>query len=818
MPTTRSGFMMQSTHGEVGNFELVVPSAAGGFIHCHRLNDIDAQPWEGPTAFGSAMASGVSLFQSPARGETPAYLEMIARAAEKLVYYCREDVAPFRWFGPFIVRTGVFGGAAMIETANGDFEIVAPLATGGLVQINRNNSDEAKPWTDVATFGVETGLVDGVALIQSNFGDPGNLEIVVNMRAGGANVLAHYWRDAAPGSTWNGPGIIGLGGLEPAPGSIPAMIQSRGPGRGNFEVVVPIRGGGLAHIARNNDSAGLEWSEPVVFGSGEATAVALFQSNFGTPELGNLEVAALIGNRVELYTRADQEPFEWAGPAVAGCAESFGDASKEGEWLVPYSSGVVGIHTAVLHTGKVLFFSYKGKTHAHGGGTIHDELSVGGEGDSSVLDPDTGALTKPLIEHNLFCAGQALMPDGRLLVAGGGGGGSIDSFHAFTPSGNGGTWKDMGLMTDKRWYPTVTPMPDGRMFVVSGTRVDGGPENGSNLNATFEIYDPVTDTHSAAVPLPFLNDATPFALFPFCYPLPNGKMMVHAGKMTNFVDLTTLTIDPATAPCLRQTPRTYRLQGTSVLLPLMPETNYAARVMVIGGGGDPPSHDTPATPTCEVLDLEAAPLEWKACGSMHHPRVMPDSVLLPDGTVLVMSGSSAGQADDGTHPVFPAELFDPVTDRWTLMANTRVPRLYHSTAVLLPDGRVLTAGKDEDFNPEPFKYPELRLEVFSPPYLFRGPRPQITAAPAAVAFGASFDVETPEAGSIVSACLIRPGATTHSFNMCQRFVGVRILDRADGRLTLEAPPNGFIAPPGFYMLFLLNGEKVPSAARFVKLG
>jgi hypothetical protein len=238
--------------------------------------------------------------------------------------------------------------------------------------------------------------------------------------------------------------------------------------------------------------------------------------------------------------------------------------------------------------------------------------------------------------------------------------------------------------------------------------------------------------------------------------------------------------------------------------------------MAIGGGGAPVGREAPATESCEVLDFGESPLEWKLLPPLSIGRVMPDAVLLPDGSVLVMNGSFAGKADDAVNPVFSVEMFNPATNQWQQMSPLRVPRLYHSTALLLPDGTVITAGTDEAFNVEPFHYPEYRLEIFRPPYLFRGPRPQVGGAPGSIHYGEPFDVECDHPAEIQSAALIRPGAVTHSFNSEQRHVGLSILARSPD-LKLEAPPNPNIAPPGYYLLFVLNAEGVPSVGRFVHL-
>jgi hypothetical protein len=145
------------------------------------------------------------------------------------------------------------------------------------------------------------------------------------------------------------------------------------------------------------------------------------------------------------------------------------------------------------------------------------------------------------------------------------------------------------------------------------------------------------------------------------------------------------------------------------------------------------------------------------------------------------------------------------------------PRSYHSNALLLPSAQVLIGGKDFLFNLPPYDYPEHRLEVFSPPYLFRGPRPLLTDVPTVVGYGQSFTVTTTQTAQIIAAVLMRPGSVTHSFNMEQRLVGLTLVGHSGDQLSLNAPPNANIAPPGYYMLFILNSAGVPSQAAFAHL-
>jgi hypothetical protein len=260
------------------------------------------------------------------------------------------------------------------------------------------------------------------------------------------------------------------------------------------------------------------------------------------------------------------------------------------------------------------------------------------------------------------------------------------------------------------------------------------------------------------------------------------------------------------------------------MLPLLPEEGYRVRIMTIGGGGVDREvfyrgghNDDPSTNTVELLDLGAAHPGWQSVASMQHPRVLCDSVLLPTGHVLVVGGSSTGKSDVAVDPVLPTELYDPSANAWTELAPINCPHLYHSTALLLPDGRVMRGGKDGQFQRDPYKYFEHRLELFSPPYLFAGPRPQISSAPTHGGYGHNITIGCPTPAEIARVAVIRAGAVTHNFHMDQRYIGLELLDTTPSDLTVKLPPNSSIAPPGAYMLFLLDGAGVPSAASIIKI-
>jgi hypothetical protein len=198
---------------------------------------------------------------------------------------------------------------------------------------------------------------------------------------------------------------------------------------------------------------------------------------------------------------------------------------------------------------------------------------------------------------------------------------------------------------------------------------------------------------------------------------------------------------------------------------------------------------------------------------MAYPRSFLNLTTLPDGTVLATGGESDKNGGNINNAIYAAELWSPQTQTWTTMAPMHTPREYHSTALLLPDGRVLQSGMGADFGNVP---DEMSAEFYSPSYLFKGTRPTISQAPAQISYAQNFFVGTPDGATISSAVLIRTGAVTHFFDQNTRFVPLTF-QQTTGGLTLTAPANSNQAPPGYYMLFLVNSGGVPSIAPFVQL-
>ncbi len=195
---------------------------------------------------------------------------------------------------------------------------------------------------------------------------------------------------------------------------------------------------------------------------------------------------------------------------------------------------------------------------------------------------------------------------------------------------------------------------------------------------------------------------------------------------------------------------------------------------------------------------------------MAFPRTFHNSTLLPDGTVLVTGGGTTTNAVGLANAVLPAELWSPTTQTWTTLASMSAPRLYHSEALLLPDGRVLVSGGGR-FNGVNETTDQMTAEFFSPPYLFKGVRPVITFAPPQLSYGQNFTVQTPDAARIAKVSLIRFGSVTHCINMSQRYLPLTFA-AGSGSLTITAPANAELAPPGNYMLFLVDSNGIPSVA------
>jgi chitodextrinase len=463
---------------------------------------------------------------------------------------------------------------------------------------------------------------------------------------------------------------------------------------------------------------------------------------------------------------------------------ALGQANVKGQWqTLPNVMPINPIHVALMRNGKVLIVS--------GSGNVANNSNF----QAGLFDPQTGTVTTQAISWDMFCNGMVVLPDGRVFVNGGTL--QYDPFHGelrssiYDPAT--GTFTDVQNMAHGRWYPTVTVLGDGTVMTFSGLTETGG------TNTAVEIY-----TVGSGWSQQYGAGWTP-PLYPRMHLLPDGTVFYSgSGTGSRKFNPGTKTWTGVIATTNYSGTRTY---GTSVLLPLTPASNYRPRVMIFGGG-------SPATATTEIIDLSAPTPAWQFGPPMSQARIEMSATILPNGKVLAMGGSV--NDEDTSTASLNADLYDPVANTFSSAGQNAYARLYHSVALLLPDATVWFAGG----NPARGSY-EQHMEIYSPPYLFNasgGPatRPTITSVPAAVGYGAAFQIQTPDAASISSIALVRPGSPTHAFDQEQRLVNLTFTT-GSGVLNATAPPNGNIAPPGYYMLFILNSSGVPSVAKFVQL-
>ncbi|MCY1023279.1 galactose oxidase-like domain-containing protein [Pyxidicoccus sp. MSG2] len=447
-----------------------------------------------------------------------------------------------------------------------------------------------------------------------------------------------------------------------------------------------------------------------------------------------------------------------AGPARAQTA-----ASDVGAWSSVMSWPITATHASLQPDGRVMFFGE------------FDE----GDDPPRRWDPATNAVTSLARPgYNIFCAGHSYLADGRLLITGGHIESHVGLRDASLYNTATGAWTHLPDMNAGRWYPTNTTLANGDVMVLSG-EINGS----GDINELPQRYLAGSKTWrnmtGARLKLPY---------YPRMFLAPDGRLFYAGPQRASRWMNTSGTGSWSSGPSSSFGTRSY---GPAVILD--------GRVFLIGGG-DPP------TATVETIDLNASSPSWKFVASMSTARRQHNATILPDGRVLVTGGSRGSGFDNADSPVLYAELYDPATNRWTRLASNTVYRGYHATAVLLPDGRVMSAGGRK----------RRTAEVYSPPYLFKGARPGVSGAPDTVAPGTSFTVTTPDAAKITRVSLVALASVTHAFDQNQRLVTLSFT-RGSGSLTVTAPRNNNVAPPGYYQLFLVSDTGVPSVGRMVRI-
>jgi concanavalin A-like lectin/glucanase superfamily protein/galactose oxidase-like protein/Kelch motif protein len=510
-----------------------------------------------------------------------------------------------------------------------------------------------------------------------------------------------------------------------------------------------------------------------------------------------------VGRRGEPVTASRPRPTEGHGGAIrvavliiavssiaaagAVVAQST-DPAVVGQWSSTFTLPIIPIFSSQLTNGQVLMY----------------DSMTDSTWQPSLLYPSTLSTTsvpyKP--SPNLFCSDLTPLTDGRILVVGGHSAGyvGINNTTIFDPETN--AWTDVTPMAYARWYPSLIKLPDGRMLVVSGAIdcSDCTNPNGSHTGIAPlpEIFDPRILTWStistASLRLP---------LYPHLFVLPDGRVFAAASQedpmVSQVLDLTAGTWAAVDSP--------HKLDGGSSVM------YRPGKVMKCGAARNPDYPIANAAATTYVIDMTQPSPTWRQTASMANSRTEHNLVLLPDGTVMANGGGVNSDVSNLGAAVLTAELWNPTTETWSALAPGQVPRLYHSVALLLPDGTVFAGGGG---HPPGFGVEQYQAEIYSPPYLFKGPRPSITASPSVVGYGQSFFLQTPDGAGAASVALIAQGSVTHGFNSNQRYLSLSFTQTAGG-LNVTAPANSNLAPPGYYMMFLVNGTGVPSVAAWLRL-
>jgi hypothetical protein len=471
-------------------------------------------------------------------------------------------------------------------------------------------------------------------------------------------------------------------------------------------------------------------------------------------------------------------------------------ANVQGQWATLSNTMPINpVHVALLNNGRLLVVAGSGNCPLSRAGCPSGPPYGPSNGSGALLlDPVTGqTISQFSLSWDMFCNGMVLLDDGRPLIAGG----TIqyDPFYGqpqaatFDPQVN--TFSNTPNMAHGRWYPTLMTLGDGRVMTFSGLNETG------STNRAVEFYSAGSGWSSE-----YIATWNP-DLYPRLHLLPTGKVFYSGAQTTSkLFDPSTNTWNTSVAKTNFSGTRTY---GTSVLLSLEPSNNYDPKVMIMGGGN-------PATKTTEIIDMGASTPAWQYGPNMSQARIEMNAVILPNGKVLAVGGSV--NDEDTNTASLNADLYDPVSNTFSSAGANAYPRLYHSVALLLPDATVWLAGG----NPSRGSYVQ-QMEIYKPAYLFNpdgtlATRPSITSVPSSIGYGNAFTVATPDAANISSVVLVRNGTVTHAFGMDQREVDLSFT-AGSGILTVTAPPNGNIAPPGYYMLFILNQSGAPSVASFV---
>ncbi|XVF57301.1 hypothetical protein PTKIN_Ptkin06aG0194300 [Pterospermum kingtungense] len=523
---------------------------------------------------------------------------------------------------------------------------------------------------------------------------------------------------------------------------------------------------------------------------------------------------------------------------------------RQGYWqLLHQSVGISAMHMQLLHNNKVIIFDRTdfgpsdlplpdGHCRVDSSDLV---LQTDCTAHSILYDIDTNEFRPLMVQTDTFCSSGAVLPNGTLVQTGGYNDGD-HNIRVFSPcTDENCDWIELpNSLLQRRWYATNQILPDGRIIIVGGRRqfnyefYPHNIEGGSSGSAHIFLLDFLWETN---------DEGMENNLYPFLHLLPDGNLFIFANTQSILLDYNQNKVLKEFPEIPGDDPRNYPSTGSSVLLPLDENEGIEPEIMVCGGAPrgsfEQAMQDNfiRATSTCGRLKVSDANPSW-TMEDMPMPRVMGDMILLPTGDVLIINGAELGTAgwelSDApvTRPIV-YHLTDNCPDgRFSIMSPSPRPRLYHSSAILLTDGRILVGGSNPHvyYNFTNVEYPtDLSMESFSPPYLtheYDSIRPQILSLNEKIGYGGkifwvSFKVLDYLTPYVLSVNLVAPSFATHSFSMNQRMISLKIVGVTGVApytygLTVAGPSTAEIAPPGYYLLFVVHAG-VPSSGMWVKI-
>jgi hypothetical protein len=808
--------------------------------------------WQGPVGFGGDhLKAGASV--SPAFEQSPGVFAALTvdKFGRMNVTWLDTNVPNPGWQGPVgFGNNHLAPGGPVSPVFAQSPGVFAALTVDKLGRMNVTWLDTNVPnpgWQGPVGFG-NNHLAPGAPVSPVFAQSPGVFAALTVDKLGRMNVT---WLDMnVPNPGWQGP--VGFGGNHLKPGAPVSPVFAQSPGV--FAALTVDKFGRMNVTWLDTNVPNPGWQGPVGFGGDHlapgAPVSPVFEQRQGlfaaltVDKFGRMNVTWLDMNV--------PNPG-WQGPTGFG-----GDHLAPGAPVGPVFAQSSGVFAA-------LTVDRFGRMNV----TWMDNAGYSLE---TVGSPTT----------DLFCCGHVFLADGRLLVVGGTEGWppGAGEFHSHYDgfSGEKACWtyepwarrwrRAASLNGDPgepprlpnpdgggRWYPGVVTLANGDVVTVSG-HPDDRDRRGHN-NDQPERYSPSANVWKLQ-PGERLDRNERDRFYPRMHMLPDGNVFL-VSPVTSTVPGTPssdpacrvydpvsgLTVGtPSPAPVSGHNLYSNTYSYTSVLLPLLPGDDYRPRVLICGRK-TPRRIDFPKGPPWEPVPTwrETAQRGGAAAGKL---RMFCTAVILPtgeifvsgglDGSVLRADGSITERVDaevdyPDTRIVKHAELYSPgidwsaggryeAPDSWRTIDEAHVPRNYHSTALLMPDGRVWTAGSSKNHGlGDPQQFGEFRIELWKPPYDHDPKRPDLTAAPASIGYGQSFAVHCTQAAQIGAVALIRCGSSTHGFDFDQRYVGLKFRHVEGDRLDVESPPHNRIAPPGYYLLWVLDEARLPCKfARFVRVG